>query len=138
MAFDPRDGVDDGRELAGCRDPSSGAVTPWVGPEPRLVALGEDCTEFRWTYPGGGRTAGLLRGQMSAASMLPAMIDLAGELGALPLQVIPEYRRLKLISCLRILDSRLRAALEGLNSGQARESAVPRPMARSGAAARVR
>ncbi len=70
------DGVDDGRELAGCRDPSSAAVTPWVGPEPRLVAQGEGCTEFRWTYPGGGRTAGLLRGQVSAADMLPAMVDL--------------------------------------------------------------
>lgn len=70
------DGVDDGRELAGCRDPSSSAVTPWVGPEPRLVALGESCTGFRWTYPGGGRTAGLLRGLVSAASPLAAMVDL--------------------------------------------------------------
>ena len=70
------DGVDDGRELAGCRDPASGAVTPWLGPEPRMVAQGEGCTEFRWTYPGGGRTAGLLRGLVSGAGPLPAMVDL--------------------------------------------------------------
>ncbi len=73
--------------------------------------------------------------ERNTESLENMVLHLAGELDALPLQVIPEYRRLKLISCLRILDSRLRASLEGLNSGQARESAIPRPMARNGATA---
>jgi len=56
------------------------------------------------------------------------VLRLAGELDALQLQVIPEFRRLKLISSLRILDSRLKAALVHLNGGLARESATPKPL----------
>jgi hypothetical protein len=70
------DGVDDGRELAGCRDPGSSADTPFVAPEPQLVVLDEACTQLRWTYPGAGRTADLLRGSVAAASPLPAVVDL--------------------------------------------------------------
>jgi hypothetical protein len=70
------DGVDDGRELAGCRDPGSSATTPFVGPEPQLVVLDELCTQLRWTYPGAGRTADILRGSVAAASPLPAVVDL--------------------------------------------------------------
>ncbi len=66
--------------------------------------------------------------ERNTESLENMVLHLAGELDALPMQVIPEYRRLKLISCLRILDSRLRASLEGLNSGPARESAIPQPM----------
>ncbi len=69
--------------------------------------------------------------ERNTESLENMVLHLAGELDALPMQVIPEYRRLKLISCLRILDSRLRASLESLNSGQARESAVARPMTRA-------
>tara|TARA_B100000676_G_C18091631_1_gene860470 strand:- start:525 stop:1589 length:1065 start_codon:yes stop_codon:yes gene_type:complete len=54
-----------------------------------------------------------------------AVLKIAGELDAMQLQVIPEYRRLKLISSLRILDSRLKSALASLNGGVAVASAVP-------------
>ncbi len=57
-----------------------------------------------------------------------AVLKIAGELDALQLQVIPEYRRLKLISSLRILDSRLKSALVNLNGGMAATSAVPQQM----------
>jgi len=58
-----------------------------------------------------------------------AILRIAGELDAMQLQVIPEYRRLKLISSLRILDSRLKSALLSLNGGAARASTVPRQFA---------
>ena len=67
---------------------------------------------------------------MGITTLENTALMLAGELGALPLQVIPEYRRLNLISSLRILDSRLSTALAFLNSGQAVESGVPRPLSR--------
>ena len=62
------------------------------------------------------------------SSLERSALMLAGELGALQLKVIPEYRRLNLISSLRILDSRLKSALAHLNSGQALESEKPRPL----------
>ena len=65
---------------------------------------------------------------MAITTLENTALMLAGELGTLPLQVIPEYRRLNLISSLRILDSRLSTALAFLNSGQAVESGVPRPL----------
>jgi ParB-like chromosome segregation protein Spo0J len=64
----------------------------------------------------------------TAETMENVVLRLAGELDALQLQTVPEYRRLKLISSLRILDSRLKSALAFLNGGPARESEVPRPM----------
>ncbi len=67
---------------------------------------------------------------MGITTLENTALMLAGELGALPLQVIPEYRRLNLISSLRILDSRLSTALAFLNSGQAVETGVPRPLSR--------
>ena len=70
--------------------------------------------------------------ERNTESLESTVLHLAGELDALPMQVIPEYRRLKLISSLRILDSRLRTALAALNSGQALESPVPKPMSRNG------
>lgn len=70
--------------------------------------------------------------ERNTESLENTVLHLAGELDALPLQVIPEYRRLKLISSLRILDSRLKSALAALNSGTARESSVPKPMSRNG------
>ncbi|MDA1279957.1 MAG: ParB N-terminal domain-containing protein [Chloroflexi bacterium] len=60
-----------------------------------------------------------------------AVLKIAGELDALQLQVIPEYRRLKLISSLRILDSRLKSALLNLNGGVAAVSAIPRQLSTS-------
>ena len=44
-----------------------------------------------------------------------SILRIAGELDALQLQHIPGYRRLKLISSLRILDSRLKSTLHHLN-----------------------
>lgn len=61
------------------------------------------------------------------------VLQIAGQLDSLPLQTIPEYRRLKLISTLRILDSRVQLVLSFLNGGPPLETAMPRPMA--GAAA---
>jgi|ETNmetMinimDraft_35_1059890.scaffolds.fasta_scaffold27703_2 ParB-like chromosome segregation protein Spo0J len=58
-----------------------------------------------------------------------AVLKIAGELEAMQLQVIPEYRRLKLISSLRILDSRLKSALLNLNGGVAGASAIPKQFA---------
>ena len=55
-----------------------------------------------------------------------AVLKIAGELDAMQLQVIPEYRRLKLISSLRILDSRLKSALVNLNGGTALRTAIPK------------
>ena len=69
---------------------------------------------------------------MEITTLESTALMLAGELGTLPLQVIPEYRRLNLIRSLRILDSRLRSALTFLNSGQAVESGIPRPLSHVG------
>ena len=60
-----------------------------------------------------------------------AILKIAGELDAMQLQVIPEYRRLKLISSLRILDSRLKSALLNLNGGTALKTAIPRQLSSS-------
>ena len=57
-----------------------------------------------------------------------AVLKIAGELDVIQLQVIPEYRRLKLISSLRILDSRLKSALINLNGGTALTTAVPKQL----------
>ena len=88
---------------------------PAQKPEPEEVEV---------TEPQGPR-------ERNTESLENMVLHLAGELDALPMQVIPEYRRLKLISSLRILDSRLRSALVSLNTGRALESAVPRPMTRA-------
>ena len=60
-----------------------------------------------------------------------AVLKIAGELDAMQLQVIPEYRRLKLISSLRILDSRLKSALVSLNGGTALITAIPQQFSSS-------
>jgi ParB family chromosome partitioning protein len=62
-----------------------------------------------------------------------SVLEVAGVLDALQLQSIPEYRRLKLISTLRILEAKTKSALGFLSGGQARELSVPRPLARVGA-----
>ena len=60
-----------------------------------------------------------------------AALRLAGELDAMQLQVIPEYRRLNTISALRILDSKVQSAMLFLSGGLARESGMPRPLIRT-------
>lgn len=44
-----------------------------------------------------------------------AVLKIAGEIDALQMHAIPEYRRLKLVSSLRILDHRLKSAIINLN-----------------------
>ncbi len=44
-----------------------------------------------------------------------AVLKIAGELDALRVQTIPEYRRLKLVSSLRVLDSRMQSVMANLN-----------------------
>jgi len=63
--------------------------------------------------------------EVDTALIENAVLKIAGELDAMQLQAIPEYRRLKLISSLRILDSRLKSALANLNGGMAGRQAVP-------------
>ncbi|MCH8103665.1 MAG: helix-turn-helix transcriptional regulator [Chloroflexi bacterium] len=58
-------------------------------------------------------------------------LQLAGELDAMQLQVIPEYRRLNTISALRILDSKVQGAMLFLSGGLARENRIPRPLIRT-------
>ncbi|MBU80377.1 MAG: helix-turn-helix domain-containing protein [Dehalococcoidia bacterium] len=53
------------------------------------------------------------------------LLQLAGQLDSLPLQTIPEYRRLKLISTLRILDSRVQLALHHLSRAQIPGAGMP-------------
>lgn len=60
-----------------------------------------------------------------------AALRLAGELDAMQLQVIPEYRRLNTISALRILDSKVQSAMLFLSGGLARESGMPHPLIRT-------
>lgn len=60
-----------------------------------------------------------------------AALQLAGELDAMQLQVIPEYRRLNTISALRILDSKVQSAMLFLSGGLARERGMPRPLIRT-------
>ncbi|MCH7642842.1 MAG: ParB N-terminal domain-containing protein [Chloroflexi bacterium] len=62
------------------------------------------------------------------------LLQLAGQLDSLPLQTIPEYRRLKLVSTLRILDSRVQLALHHLSRGPLSGSGMPPALV--GAAAR--
>lgn len=59
------------------------------------------------------------------------ILRLAGELDALQLQAIPEYRRLNLISALRILDSKVESAVTALSRSDSGERVMPRPLIRS-------
>jgi len=71
------DGTDDGREVAGCRDPGSFDEAPWRHHEPRLwmVPTGP-CHEVRWTFLGTGVTYDLIRGDLSAVSAPAGGVDL--------------------------------------------------------------
>ena len=69
-------------------------------------------------------------GRFEPARLESTVLKLAGELDALQLKVIPEYLRLKLISSLRILDTRVCLALDFLNGGPAADSEIPLPMTR--------
>ena len=55
-----------------------------------------------------------------------SILKIAGELEALQIKNIPEYRRLKLISSLRILETRLKYSLNNLNGGFASKYNTPK------------
>ncbi|NQW18093.1 MAG: ParB N-terminal domain-containing protein [Chloroflexi bacterium] len=57
-------------------------------------------------------------------------LNIAGELDLLPFETIPEYRRLNIISTLRILDSKVQGAISFLSTSQPRTSGLPRPLLR--------
>ena len=55
-----------------------------------------------------------------------SILKIAGELEALQIKNIPEYRRLKLISSLRILETRLKYSLNNLNGGFTSKYSTPK------------
>jgi hypothetical protein len=70
------DGVDDGREVAACRDPSSAAEGATVALEPRLWLRDGPCTEVRWTFLGTGIAYDLARGNLSDLAEAGGTVDL--------------------------------------------------------------
>jgi len=71
------DGIDDGREVAGCRDPNGFSDAPLFAAEPRLwLRDNADCTETRWTFLGTGVTYDLLRGDLADLSESSSEVDL--------------------------------------------------------------
>lgn len=70
------DGTDDGREVAGCRDPQSFDLAPWLQREPRLWVVGNACSELRWTFMGSGRLYDLIRGDLAALAETASVVDL--------------------------------------------------------------
>ena len=78
LADTDADGIDDGREVAACRDPDSSTDAPATASEPRLwlVADAAGCTEARWTFEGTGVTYDLLRGVLSDLDETTSSVDL--------------------------------------------------------------
>jgi hypothetical protein len=71
------DGVDDGREVAACRDATSFSDAPVFVPEPMLRAVDDQgCTELRWTFLGTGVTYDVIRGETSALIEDATSVDL--------------------------------------------------------------
>ena len=70
------DGLDDGREVASCRDPNVFGGAAWYIRDPRLWALGTGCTELRWSFAGSGQSYDLLRGDLAQLGTTFDTIDL--------------------------------------------------------------
>lgn len=70
------DGTDDGREVAGCRNPNGPQPTPWWVREPRLWLRSGSCTELRWTFLGSGVGYDLLRTPLETLAPVGGSIDL--------------------------------------------------------------
>jgi hypothetical protein len=66
LADSDLDGVDDGREIAGCRDPLSSSDAAQYHGEPRLWLAGGTCTELRWSFGGSGVSYDIVRGDLAA------------------------------------------------------------------------
>lgn len=99
--------------------------------EPESMAAAADPLQERG--PGVG-----VNGAVSELDVLQeSAFRLAGRLEGLSGSEVPEYRRLRMISTLRILQARVESALGQLNGGQARRDHRARPM-RASAAGRER
>jgi hypothetical protein len=72
------DGIDDGREVAGCRNPADASIEPFLLREPRLWAIDSPDTEWRWTFMGSGRTYHLIRGDLMSLAPGVDGVDLGG------------------------------------------------------------
>ena len=72
------DGVDDGREVAGCRDPNSSAAEAWHRLRAGLWLTREDTDEvtLRWSYAGDGVAVDLLRGRLEELGESTLGVDL--------------------------------------------------------------
>jgi hypothetical protein len=70
------DGVDDGREVAACRDPNLFDETPWIHREPRIWLAGAECTELRWTFVGTDRLYDVVRGEIAQLGESGGSVDL--------------------------------------------------------------
>jgi len=66
VADSDSDGVDDGREIAGCRDPLTTSESAQFHAEPRLWLTGGSCSELRWSFGGSGVSYQILRGDLAA------------------------------------------------------------------------
>jgi hypothetical protein len=87
------DGADDGREIAGCRDPLSRSTSAMVHGEPRLWMLGGACAEARWTFTGSGHLYDLVRGDLRSLASGALSIDLG------PLQCLEDDGTAPRFSC---------------------------------------
>ena len=77
LADSDADGVDDGREVAGCRNPASSSTDRWRHHEPRLwVEPFGPCHDLRWTFLGTGVTYEVLRGRLDELSESAIEVDL--------------------------------------------------------------
>jgi hypothetical protein len=71
------DGIDDGREVAACRDPAGFGDAPLLALEPRLWLDDDDgCTAARWTFLGTGLTYDLIRGEVASLAEDASAVDL--------------------------------------------------------------
>lgn len=70
------DGTDDGREVAGCRNPSSPDGSAWFVAEPRIWVRPGSCSELRWTFLGNTVLVDLLRGRVRELLRVGSHVDL--------------------------------------------------------------
>ncbi len=70
------DGTDDGREVAGCRDPLSSSTAPAPPREPRIFLRDAACTSIRWTWTGTGALYDVVRGSLAFVRASAGAIDL--------------------------------------------------------------
>ncbi len=70
------DGIDDGREVASCRNPNSVDSAAWFVREPRLWLRAGVCTELRWSFMATGISYDLIRGDVASLAAVGAHVDL--------------------------------------------------------------